>query len=122
MPSSENHYNKGTPANLPNSVLFLLLEMIKVFKILKYVKLICINYGVMILRIKICKIICHSCHFVFGLYYVEEPLGRPKRRWEDNIKMVVQEVGCGGMGCIELARDRDRWRGRVNAVMNLRVP
>jgi hypothetical protein len=50
------------------------------------------------------------------------PLGRPKRRWEDNIKMDLQEVGCKGMDWIELARDRNRWRALVNAVMNLRVP
>jgi len=49
-------------------------------------------------------------------------LGRPRRRWEDNIKMDLQEVGCGGMGWIELAQDRDRWRALVTAVMNLRVP
>jgi len=48
-------------------------------------------------------------------------LGRPRRRWEDNIKMVLQEVGCGVMDWIELAQDRDRWRAVVNAVMNLRV-
>jgi len=50
------------------------------------------------------------------------PLGRPKRRWEDNIKMDLQEVGCGGMDWIELAQDRDRWRALVYVVMNLRVP
>jgi len=49
-------------------------------------------------------------------------LGRPRRRWEDNIKMDLQEVGCGGMDWIELAQDRDRWRALVNAVMNLLVP
>jgi len=49
-------------------------------------------------------------------------LGRPRRRWEDNIKMDLQEVGCGGMEWIELAQDRDRWRELVNAVMNLRAP
>ena len=49
-------------------------------------------------------------------------LGRPKRRWEDNIKMDLQEVGYGGMDWIELAQDRDRWRALVTAVMNLRVP
>ena len=48
-------------------------------------------------------------------------LGRPRLRWEDNIKMDLQEVGCGGMDWIELAQDRDRWRTLVNAVMNLRV-
>jgi len=49
-------------------------------------------------------------------------LGRPRRRWEDNIKMDLQEVGCGGIDWIELAQDRDRWRTLVNAVMNLQVP
>jgi len=50
------------------------------------------------------------------------PLGRPRRRWEDNIKMDLQEVGCGDMDRIELAQDRGRWRALANAVMNLRVP
>ena len=52
----------------------------------------------------------------------KRPLGKPRRKWEDNIKMDVQEVECGGMDWIELAPDRDRWRALVNAVMNLRVP
>jgi hypothetical protein len=50
------------------------------------------------------------------------PLGRPRRKWEDNITMDLQEVGCGRMDWIELPRDRDRWRANVNVVMNLRVP
>ena len=50
------------------------------------------------------------------------PFGIHRRRWEDNIKMDLQEVGCGSMDWIELAQDRDRWRELVNAVMNLRVP
>ena len=49
-------------------------------------------------------------------------LGRPRRRWEDNNQVVLQEVGCGGMDWIELAQERDRWRAFVNTVMNLRVP
>jgi len=50
---------------------------------------------------------------------VKRPLGRPRHRWKDNIKMDLSEVGCGGMDWIELSQDRDRWQERVNAVMNL---
>jgi len=50
------------------------------------------------------------------------PPGRPRRRWEDNNKMDLQEVGCGGMDWIELTHDKDSWRPLVNAVVNLRVP
>ena len=52
----------------------------------------------------------------------KRPLGRPRHRWEDNLKMNLQEVGCEGMEWIELALDIDRWRVPGNAVMNLRVP
>jgi len=52
----------------------------------------------------------------------KRPLGRPRCRWEDYIKMGLQEVGCGGMDWIELAQDRDRRQALVNAVVNLRVP
>ena len=51
----------------------------------------------------------------------KRPLGRPRRRWEENIKMDLKKVGCGGMDWIELAQDRDRWRALVSAVMKLRV-
>jgi len=51
-----------------------------------------------------------------------KPHETPRRRWEDNIKMDLQEVGCEGIEWIELAQDRDRWRALLNAVMNLRVP
>ena len=64
-----------------------------------------------------------------GLYKVmvgkpdgKRPLGRPRHRWENSIKMDLHEVVCGGLDWIELAQDRDRWRALVNAVMNLRVP
>jgi hypothetical protein len=49
-------------------------------------------------------------------------LGRPRRRWEDTIKMDLREIGWGGMGWIDLTQDRDQWRDIVNTVMNLRVP
>ena len=52
----------------------------------------------------------------------KRPLGRSRRRWEENIKMDLQEVGCWGMDWIELAQDRDSWLALVNAVMNFRVP
>jgi hypothetical protein len=50
------------------------------------------------------------------------PLGRPRRRWEDNIKMDLRVVEWGRMDWISLAQDRDRWRAVVNAVMNFRIP
>jgi hypothetical protein len=52
----------------------------------------------------------------------ESPLGIPGLRWEDNIKMDPQAVGCGGMDCTDLAQDRGRWLELVNAIMNLWVP
>jgi hypothetical protein len=52
----------------------------------------------------------------------KRPRGRPRSRWEDNIKKDLQEVECGGMDWMELAQDRDRWQALLNAVMNLRVP
>ena len=62
------------------------------------------------------------CRVLVGKPEGKRPVGRPRRRWEDNIKMDLQEVGCGGMDWINLAQDRDRWRTLVIAVMNLRVP
>ena len=50
------------------------------------------------------------------------PLGRPRRRWEDNIRMDLREVGYGCVDWMDLVQDRDRWRALVSAVMNLRVP
>jgi hypothetical protein len=52
----------------------------------------------------------------------KKPLGRPRRRWVDNIMMDLQEVGCGQVDWIGLAQVRDRWRTLVRAVMNLRIP
>ena len=62
------------------------------------------------------------CRVLVGKPEGKKPLGRHRRRWEDNIKTDLQEVGCGGMDLIELAEDRDRLREIVNAVMNLWVP
>ena len=52
----------------------------------------------------------------------KRPIGRHRHRWEDDIKMDLQEVGCGGMDWIKLAQDRDRWLALVSAVLNLQVP
>ena len=60
--------------------------------------------------------------FLLGKPEGRRPLGRPRRRWVDNIRKDLQEVGCGYMDWIGLAQDRDRWRTLVSAVMNLRIP
>jgi hypothetical protein len=72
--------------------------------------------------------VCRAFERRSGVYRVlmgepeeKRPLGRTRRTWEDNIKMDLQEVGCGGMDWIELAQDREKWRALVNAVMNLWV-
>jgi hypothetical protein len=59
---------------------------------------------------------------LLGKPEVKRPLGRPRRRWEDNIRMDLQEVGSGCEDWIALAQDRDRWRALVSAVRKLRVP
>jgi hypothetical protein len=51
----------------------------------------------------------------------KRPFGRPRRRWEDGVRMYLREIGLGGMDWIRLSQDRDRWRAVVSAVMNLRV-
>jgi len=72
---------------------------------------------------------CGAYGWVRGVYRVlvgkpegKRPLGKPSRRWVDNIRIDLQEVGCGYVNWIGLAQDRDRWWTLLNAVMNLRVP
>jgi hypothetical protein len=64
----------------------------------------------------------NACRILLGKPEGKRPLGRPRRRWVDNIKMDLGEIGWDGRGLIELAQDRDQWRALVNTVMNLRVP
>jgi hypothetical protein len=64
----------------------------------------------------------NAYRILVGLLEGKRPLGRPRPRWEDNIRMDVREIGWGGMDWIYLALDRDQWRDLVNTVMNLRVP
>ena len=63
-----------------------------------------------------------GCRVLVGKPEGKKSLGRPRRRWVDNIRMDLQEVGYGYMDWIGLAQDRNRWRTLVSAVMNLRVP
>jgi len=75
-----------------------------------------------IIRITLNKVIGIGYRVLLGKREGRRPLGRPRRRWVANIRMDLQEVGCGYMDWIGLAQDRDRWRTLVNAVMNLWVP
>jgi hypothetical protein len=59
---------------------------------------------------------------VYSIDEGKRPLGRPRRRWVDNIKMDLREIGWDGMDWIDMAQDRDQWRALLNTVMNLRVP
>ena len=61
------------------------------------------------------------CRVLVGKPEGKRPHGRSRFRWEDNVKMDLQEVECGGMDWIDLAQDRDKWRALVNAALNLRV-
>jgi hypothetical protein len=63
----------------------------------------------------------NACRILVGKPEGKSPLGRSRRRWEDNIKLDLREIGWGGMDWIDLAQDRDQWRPLVNTVMNLRV-
>jgi hypothetical protein len=62
------------------------------------------------------------CRLLVETLEGKRPLGRPRRKWVDNIKMDLGEIGWGGVDWIGLAQDRDQWKDVVNAVMNLRVP
>ena len=64
----------------------------------------------------------NACRVLVGKPESKRPLGRPRHRWEDNIKMDLREVGYDPRDWITLAEDRDQWRAYVRAVMNLRVP
>jgi hypothetical protein len=64
----------------------------------------------------------NACRLLVGKPEGKKPLGRPRRRWMDNIRMDLGEVGCGDVDWIGLAQDRKRWRALVNSVLNLRVP
>jgi hypothetical protein len=64
----------------------------------------------------------NACRILVGQPEGKRALGRPKRRWVDNIKIDLREIGWGGVDWIDLAQDRDQWRALVNTVMNLRVP
>jgi hypothetical protein len=65
---------------------------------------------------------CRRAEGLVGKPEGNRPLERSRSRWEDNIKMDLQEVGCGGVDWIELVQNRDRWRAVVNVVMKIRVP
>jgi hypothetical protein len=64
----------------------------------------------------------NACRILVGNPEGKRPLGRPRRNWEDNIKIDLREIGWAGMAWIDLAQDRDQWRALVNTVMNLLVP
>jgi hypothetical protein len=64
----------------------------------------------------------NAYRILVGKPEVKIPLGRPRHRWEDNIRMDLIEIGWGGIDWIDLAQDRDQWMALVNTVMNLRVP
>jgi hypothetical protein len=64
----------------------------------------------------------HAYRILVGKPEGKRPLGRPRRRWVDNIKIDLREIGWNDVDWIELAQDRDQWRALVNTVMNLRVP
>jgi hypothetical protein len=64
----------------------------------------------------------NACRLLVGNPDGKRPLGRSRRRWVDNIKIYLRNIGWGGMNWIDMAQDRDQWKALVNTVMNLRVP
>jgi hypothetical protein len=64
----------------------------------------------------------NACRILVGKPEGKRPLRKPRRRWDDNIRMDLRKLGWGGMDWIDLAQDRGQWRALVNTVMNLRVP
>jgi hypothetical protein len=64
----------------------------------------------------------NAYRILVGMPEGKRPLGRPRRRWVDNIKMNLREIGWDGVDWIDMAQDRDQWRALVNTVLNLRVP
>jgi hypothetical protein len=64
----------------------------------------------------------NACRILVGKPEGKRPIGRTRRRWEDNIRIDLREIGWGGMDWIDLAQDRGQWRALVNTVMKLRVP
>ena len=64
----------------------------------------------------------HLAKIVTGKPTVKRPLGRPRRRWEDNIRMDLEEIGINARNWVDLAQDRNYWRALVNAALKLRVP
>jgi hypothetical protein len=64
----------------------------------------------------------NACRIMVGKPEGRRPLGRPRRRWVDNITMDLREIGRNGVDWVDLAQDRDHWRALVNTVMNIRVP
>ena len=78
-----------------------------------------LNWGGHVARMELCR---NAYRFLVGKPEGKRPLGRPRSRWEDNIKMNLREVDCVPGDWIALAEDRNQWRAYVRAVMNLRIP